>query len=487
MTPSGEKIHPVILSGGAGTRLWPLSRELYPKQFLPLASDRSLLQETARRVADTARFAPPLVICNEEHRFVVAEQFREIGITPRAIFLEPAGRNTAPAAAVAALALLDREEGSEGEADPVMFVLPSDHIVADVGAFRQAAEAAAPAAEGGALVTFGIPAKHPETGYGYIQRGGPLDADGRCLEDCFHVARFVEKPDRATAEGFLAAGGWFWNSGMFMFRAGRYLSELERLRPDTLAACRAAVADGVRDLDFFRLEAESFAAAAPESIDTAVMERTSGAAVVPAEMGWQDAGSWTALWASGAKDQAGNVTIGDVFALDAKNSYFHSEGRLLAVIGLEDVVLVVTDDAVLAASKDRAQDVRSLVGELKAQGRTETLSHTRVYRPWGYFQRVDAGEGFQVKRITVKPGGRLSLQKHRHRAEHWVVVKGTARITRGDETLLLRQNESAYIPAGVAHRLENPEETPLSLIEVQSGSYLGEDDIVRLDDAYGRD
>jgi mannose-1-phosphate guanylyltransferase/mannose-1-phosphate guanylyltransferase/mannose-6-phosphate isomerase len=496
MTAGPELIHPVILCGGAGTRLWPLSRELYPKQLFPLTSDRSLLQETADRVADPARFAPALVICNVEHRFAVAEQLREAGVLLRDIVLEPAGRMTAPAAAVAALILSaegdDQGAGKAGgtgeeRADPLMLVLPSDHAISDLAAFHGALEAGAAAARAGALVTFGVPPRGPETGYGYILQGAPLDDDGRRLEGCFEIARFVEKPDLATAQSLLAAGGGCWNSGMFLFTARRFLDELRRLEPAILSGCRDAVARGSRDLDFFRLDGESFAAAPAAAIDTAVMERTAAGTVVPVEMGWNDLGSWAALWEVGAKDEAGNVTMGDVCAQDVRNSYLHAGGRLLAVIGLTDVVVVATDDAVLAAPKDRAEEVKGLVEELKSQGRTEPLSHNRVYRPWGWYQRIDAGERFQVKHITVNPGAGLSLQKHRHRAEHWVVVNGTARITRGEETFLLRENESTYIPAGAVHRLENPGETPLRLIEVQSGSYLGEDDIVRLDDIYGRD
>ena len=470
------KIHPVILSGGAGTRLWPLSRSLYPKQFWPLASKRSMLQETALRVRDNDRFHPPYVIGGDEHRFILAEQLRALGVTPQEIVLEPEGRNTAPAVAVAALQL------SEEDPSALMLVLPSDHVIKNEGAFIAATETAQAAAEAGWLVTFGVTPNKPETGYGYIHQGAPLDG----IPGCLAVERFVEKPERESAEEFLAAGSTYWNAGIFMFRAARYLEELERLHPDMVAACRMAVAGGARDLDFFRLDGEAFAGAPQASIDTAVMERTSAAAVVPVEMGWSDVGSWAALWEIGEKDEAGNVVHGESLVLDVRNSYIRSEGPLVTAAGVEDLVVIAAGDAVLVVSRDKAQDVKALAEKLKAEDRPEFHSHATVYRPWGSYQTIDSGKRFQVKRITVNPGAQLSLQMHHHRAEHWVVVKGTARATRGEETILLQEDQSIYIPLGTVHRLENPGQTPLELIEVQSGDYLGEDDIVRLDDRYGR-
>lgn len=462
---------PVILSGGSGTRLWPLSREAYPKQFLPLVGSDSLLQATWHRVAPLAT-AAPLVVANEEHRFMVAEQLREAGCETGTILLEPVGRNTAPAIAVAAL-----EAMALGD-DPLLLVLPSDHVITDVARFHTAVRQAQPAAEEGQLVTFGIVPAGPETGYGYIRAAAG--------EGVRAVEAFVEKPDADTAAGYVASGAYFWNSGMFLFRASRYLQELARFRPQMLAACREAHAKARRDPDFVRLDREAFAASPSDSIDYAVMEKTDAAAVLPMDAGWNDVGSWSALWAIAGQDADGNAHRGDVIAQDCRNTLAWSDGRLLALLGLDDVVVVNTTDAVLVARKDRVQDVKGIVATLKQQQRPEAAVHRRVYRPWGSYDAVDAGERFQVKRITVKPGAALSLQMHHHRAEHWVVVKGTARVTRGDEVLLLSENQSAYIPIGVRHRLENPGKVPLELIEVQSGSYLGEDDIVRYDDVYGR-
>jgi mannose-1-phosphate guanylyltransferase/mannose-1-phosphate guanylyltransferase/mannose-6-phosphate isomerase len=470
------KIHPVILSGGSGTRLWPMSRESYPKQLLPLTADRTLLQETAARVGNPARFAAPVVVCNESHRFIVAEQLRELAIRPRCIVLEPFGRNTAPAAAIAALTL------AQEDAEALLLLLPSDHVIADVVAFQAAVSVAARAARDGALVTFGIKPDKPETGYGYIRRGAPLD--GR--SGCFSVGAFVEKPDLATARRYLDAGDYDWNSGMFLFSARTYLEELERLEPETVARCREAVDGAVRDLDFVRLAAEPFKAALSKSIDYAVMEHTERAAVVPAEFGWNDVGSWSALWDIGRKDDAGNIAIGDVVAIESTDSYLRSEGKLVAALGVDGLVVVATDDAVLITPKARAQDVRLLVDALKRRNRPEPTFHPRVYRPWGYYQTLHDGSRFQVKRITVNMGACLSLQLHHHRAEHWVVVNGAARVTRGDDVFMLNENESAYIPPNTVHRLENPGKVPLNLIEIQSGSYLGEDDIVRIEDNYGR-
>lgn len=475
-TTRSKPVHPVMLSGGVGTRLWPLSRALYPKQLLPLHSDMTMLQETVRRVRDNALFAAPLVICNDEHRFIVAEQIRTLGVQPRAIVLEPEGRNTAPAAAVAAL-ILARED-----AEALLLLLPSDHVIEDTVGFHAAATAAIPAAEAGAMVTFGMKPHNPETGYGYIRRGGALpDAPG-----CYRVERFVEKPEAAAAEAMLAEGGWLWNSGMFLFGAKSYLAELERFQPGMMAKCQTSLDRGRVDLDFFRLEAEAFTAVSSESIDYAVMEHTRAAAVVPADIGWSDVGSWSALWGVAEKDGDGNVALGNVITEGTRQSYLRTEGPLVAAVGVKDLLIVATEDAVLIAAKDKAQDVKKVVDRLKASGSQQHLSHVRVYRPWGWYQSVDAGTRFQVKQLMVHPGAKLSLQKHRHRAEHWVVVSGTARVTRGEETFDLGVDQSTYIPIGTAHRLENPGSAPLRIIEVQSGTYLGEDDIVRLDDIYGR-
>lgn len=472
-----QQIYPVILSGGSGTRLWPMSREHYPKQLLPLCSDQSMLQDTAARVRDAERFAAPLLVCNQEHRFIIAEQVRQIGLAPRAIMLEPVARNTAAAAAVAALTL------TETDPDALLLLLPADHLIRDQDAFLAAVDTAAAVAADGRLVTFGIVPRAPETGYGYIRRGTAIA--GHAASSA--VAAFVEKPSRAVAEKFLATGDYLWNSGMFLFPAGLFLAELERFEPTVLAAARAAITAGSRDLDFFRLDKEAFATAPSTSIDYAVMERTAVAAVVAADMGWTDVGAWSALWEVGQRDADGNVSHGDVLMHDTRNSYVRSESdAVVAVVGLDDTVVVATDDAILVASRDRVQDVKLLVERLKRDGRTEPLTHRKVHRPWGFYQSVHHGDRFQVKRLTVTPGARLSLQKHYHRAEHWVVVNGTALVTRDDEQILLRENESVYIPLGAVHRLENPGKVPLNLIEVQSGSYLGEDDIVRIDDTYGR-
>lgn len=466
---------PVILSGGSGTRLWPLSREGYPKQFLALLDDRSLLQATWERIAPLA--PAPLVVAGEAHRFLVAEQLREIGCAPAAIVLEPAGRNTAPAIAVAAL------HACRDGADPLLLVLPSDHVIADAEAFRGAVKVARPAAEAGRLVTFGIVPSGPETGYGYIRAGAEAALAGSPVRA---VERFVEKPDMAAAQDYLDSGAYLWNSGMFLFRASVYLAELERLQAAMLAACRAALAGARRDLDFIRLDAAAFAACPSDSIDYAVLERTGLAAVLPISVGWSDLGSWSALWKLAEQDGEGNAHRGQVLARDCRNTLAWGEGRLLALLGLEDAVVVDTADALLVAHKDKVQDVKEIVVALKRAGRPEADLHRKVYRPWGSYDGVDAGPRFQVKRITVKPGGVLSLQLHHRRAEHWVVVSGTARVTRGEEVFELGANQSTYIPIGTRHRLENPGQAPLELIEVQSGEYLGEDDIVRFEDAYGR-
>jgi mannose-1-phosphate guanylyltransferase/mannose-1-phosphate guanylyltransferase/mannose-6-phosphate isomerase len=469
-------IHPVILSGGSGTRLWPMSRSQYPKQLLPLLSERTLLQEAGLRVADTRQFAPPLVISNDEHRFIVAEQLRLAGVAPAAIILEPLGRNTAPACCVAGLSL------AAAAPDALMLVMPSDHAIADAAAFKAAVARAAAAARVGKLVTFGITARRPETGYGYIKRGRALAG----VDGAFEVAAFVEKPDRGRAESYVADPAYSWNSGIFLFPVKLLLSELERLQPAMVAACREALAKAKRDLDFLRLDRDAFGKAPSNSIDYAVMEHTSHAAVVPVEMGWSDVGTWDALWLVGTQDDAGNVTAGDVVAEDTKNSYLRAEAGLLAVLGVEDLVVVATADAVMVSRRDRAQDIKQLVARLERGQRSELVAHPLVHRPWGTYRSIHNGERVQVKHIMVKPGGILSLQMHHHRAEHWVVVTGTAKVTKGNEELILHENESTFIPMGTRHRLENPGKIPLHLIEVQSGSYLGEDDIVRYEDTYGR-
>src|SRR5688572_260863 len=467
---------PVILSGGAGTRLWPLSRELYPKQLLPLMGEKTMLQDTAKRL-DGLGASAPIVVCNDAHRFLVAEQLRLIDREPRAIVLEPCGRNTAPAIALAAHAAL--KTAAKGE-DPVLLVLPADHVIRDVAAFQAAAVTAQDAAEQGKLVAFGVVPRTPETGYGYIRRGESLGGVQR-------IAQFVEKPSLTRAQAFIAAGDHYWNSGMFVFRARRYLEELEKFAPEIAKAAREAFETAKSDLDFTRVNAERFASCPSDSIDYAVMEKTSDAVVVPLDAGWSDVGSWASLHAASDSDSHGNVARGDVISEDTSNCYLYSESRLVAAVGLKDHVVIETKDAVLVAPRDRVQDVKSLVGRLKELGRYEHSLHREVFRPWGSYDSLENGARFQVKRLSVKPGAQLSLQLHHHRAEHWVVVSGTAKITRGDETFLLEENQSTYIPLGVRHRIENPGKIPLHVIEVQSGSYLGEDDIVRFEDRYGRE
>lgn len=465
-------INPVIMAGGSGTRLWPMSRSLYPKQFLALVNDSTMLEDTCRRLGglDVGSLT---VICGEDHRFTVAEQLREDN-EQATIVLEPAGRNTAPAVALAALAA--QKEG----ADPILLVLAADHVIRDVAAFQQSVEKALPFAEQGQLVTFGIVPTAAETGYGYIHTGDPLN------EGAHRVAEFVEKPDADTAQQYVKSGKYLWNSGMFMFRASRYLEELRSFRPDILQVCEKAMASAAVDADFLRPDKKTFLECPDDSIDYAVMEKTADAVVVPMSCGWSDVGSWSALWDVSEKDTSGNALFGDVIAQDTRASYVRSDSKLIATLGVEDLVIVETDDAIMVAHKDKVQNVKNIVTELKAQQRTEVQLHRKVYRPWGYYDSIDAGKRFQVKRIVVKPGGKLSLQMHHHRAEHWIVVSGTAKVTKGDEEFFVTENQSTYIPLGVTHRLENPGTIELEMIEVQSGSYLGEDDIVRFEDTYGR-
>ncbi|MBF0152203.1 MAG: mannose-1-phosphate guanylyltransferase/mannose-6-phosphate isomerase [Magnetococcales bacterium] len=467
---------PTILSGGAGTRLWPLSRQTFPKQFLKLATlERSLFQSALLRLAGMDDVGDPVLVCNQEHRFLIAEQARAIGVTPAAILLEPAGRNTAPATVCAALLAM------RVNAEAVLLVLPADHVILDETGFRSAVERGIPATRNGHLVTFGIPPLHPETGFGYIQVGEAISASG-----VHAVSRFVEKPDLATATKYLAAGDYCWNSGIFMFRADSFLAEIDHHAPAILKSCRVAIDRATADLDFLRLEPKAFLTSPPISIDYAVMEKTEHAVVIPMDVGWNDLGSWTSLWEMGHKDADGNVVSGDVATLESRNCYLRSEGRLLATVGLKDHVVVETSDAVLVAPLDRAQDIKEMVSCLNRSGRSEPLIHRRVFRPWGNYEVINVAERFQVKRITVNPGKSLSMQMHHHRAEHWVIVKGTARVYKDDEAYLLAEDQSTYIPVGMKHRLENPGKIPLEVIEVQSGSYLKEDDIVRYDDAFNR-
>ncbi|MEL7448880.1 MAG: mannose-1-phosphate guanylyltransferase/mannose-6-phosphate isomerase [Pseudomonadota bacterium] len=471
-------IIPVVLSGGSGSRLWPLSRKLYPKQLLPLMGENTMVQDTVMRLDGLDDLAGPMVVCNEAHRFLVAEQLRKISKGASAIILEPVGRNTAPTVAVAAMHALMSDEPEAGEA--VMLVLPSDHAIADAGAFRAAVSTGFVQASKGHLVTFGIVPTCAHTGYGYLHVGDAID-DGASK-----VSRFVEKPDAYTAAGYLASGEYLWNSGMFMFKVSRYLEELEKFAPEMLAACRQAISESRVDLDFVRLGEEAFAACPANSIDYAVMEKTTDAVVVPLDAGWSDVGTFSALHEASGPDEAGNVAVGDVKQHKCKNSYLHSTGRMIAAVGLENHIVIETSDAVLVVPADKSEEVKDLVEELKKDERSEALMHREVFRPWGSYDSVDMGERYQVKRLSVKPGATLSLQMHHHRAEHWIVVKGTAQITRGEEVFLLSENQSTYIPLGTTHRIANPGTVPLDIIEVQSGSYLGEDDIVRFEDTYGR-
>ncbi|CAM3904634.1 mannose-1-phosphate guanylyltransferase/mannose-6-phosphate isomerase [Rheinheimera salexigens] len=470
---------PVILSGGSGTRLWPLSRAKKPKQFLPLLNDKSMLQNTVLRLKGLANLQQPIVICNEDHRFMVAEQFRELGQGTPTILLEPQGRNTAPAIAVAALQAL------QVDTDPVLLVLAADHAIKDIPAFHQAIEQALPAAEAGKLVTFGIVPTSAHTGYGYIKQGKSLTES--LSSNVFTVQAFQEKPDAVTAQKFVDGGNYFWNSGMFMFKASAFLAELRQFSPDILQAVEQALALAKTDLDFIRLDNEAFSASPSNSIDYAVMEKSANAVMVSLDAGWSDVGSWDSLWQVMAKDEAGNACRGDVMLEQCRNSYINAEERLVTVIGLDDVIVVETKDAVLVANKAHIQGVKNIVSKLQSYGRSEVEFHREVFRPWGKYDSINNGERFQVKHITVKPGAKLSVQKHHHRAEHWVVVSGTALVRNGDKEFLVSENESTYIPLGVIHSLENPGKIALELIEVQSGSYLGEDDIVRFEDKYGRD
>lgn len=466
-------LFPVIMAGGNGSRLWPLSRKLNPKQFLPLANaELSMLQATLQRLQGLD-MAVPRLICNEEHRFLAAEQLRVMGLEQANILLEPVGRNTAPAIALAAL-----QASGEAE-DPILLVLAADHLIQDVDAFHASIFTALPLAADGKLVTFGIVPSAPETGYGYIEKGTQVGGG-------FSVSRFVEKPDLATAQEYIASGRYFWNSGMFMFRASRYLDELQKFRPEILDACKKALDGGAQDLHFTRVDSKAFAACPEDSIDYAVMENTADAVMVALDAGWSDIGSWSALWDVGAKDAEGNVFKGDVIGQGTSNTYVYADSRLVATVGVENLVVVETKDAVLVAHKDRVQDVKKIVEQIKADGRHEHINHREVYRPWGVYDSIDNGERYQVKRITVKPGAKLSVQMHHHRAEHWIVVSGTAKVTNGEQTYLVTENQSTFIPIGQVHALENPGVIPLELIEVQSGSYLGEDDIVRFEDRYGR-
>lgn len=467
-------ILPVIMAGGSGSRLWPLSRQQFPKQFLTLLGNHSMLQTTAQRLKGIEH-APALVICNEEHRFSVAEQFRANAIKTSGIILEPVGRNTAPAIALAAMQALKSGD------DPLLLVLAADHVIKDEAAFCESVAQAVPFAQADKLVTFGIVPTAPETGYGYIKRGEVQGANAG-----FSVAQFVEKPNLATAQDYLASGEYYWNSGMFLFKASAYLAELKAHRPDMFSACEQAMATTHADLDFIRVDKAAFEACPDDSVDYAVMEKTTQAVVVPMDCGWSDVGSWFALWEVSDKDEHGNACSGDVINIDTRNSYVHASEKLVTTIGLDDIVVVETKDAILVAKQSEVQQVKKIVEHLKAEERSEWQHHREVYRPWGKYDSIDNGDRFQVKRITVKPGEKLSIQMHHHRAEHWIVVTGTAKVTNGDKHILLTENQSTYIPVGIVHALENPGKVPLELIEVQSGSYLGEDDIVRFEDRYGR-
>ena len=475
-----KKIFPVVMAGGSGTRLWPLSRKMFPKQFLPLTGELSMFQETLKRLyqhqSKDVSIEPPIIVCNEEHRFLVAEQLRKSGFGSSAIILEPAGKNTAPAVALAAQEV---ESLCKTADQPLLLVLAADHVIRDSKSFHSAIGKAAEAATHNKLATFGIVPRSPETGYGYIKSSKITDGLGE-------VEQFVEKPDSATAQGYLDSGNYYWNSGMFLFKANVYLQELTKHRPDIAQAVKTSYLNTTKDLDFTRVDKEAFLACPAESIDYAVMEKTDAAVVTPLDAGWSDVGSWSSLWEESEQDSNGNVLHGDVLAHEARNNLLFSENKLIAAIGVQDLVVVDTPDAVMVCTKDRVQDVKEIVKQLELADRSEATFHREVARPWGSYDSIDMGDRFQVKRITVKPGAKLSLQMHHHRAEHWIIVSGTALVTIGDKEMLLSENESTYIPIGETHRLENPGVMPLEMIEVQSGSYLGEDDIVRFEDTYGR-
>jgi len=483
-----HQIQPVILSGGSGSRLWPLSRAMYPKQLLALVTQKTMLQETALRLNDLdVTVLPPIIVCNEEHRFFVAEQMRELGIHNPQIILEPVGRNTAPALTLAALATAEKVKQSKSN-DTVMLVMPADHVINDIDTFHEIVKQGVLLALENYLVTFGIEPNAPETGYGYIKTGSPIKNAACSIE------RFVEKPNAATAQSYLDSGDYLWNSGLFMMTAASWLHEIESLNNDIFTASTKAYENAVVDNDFYRINKEAFEASPSDSIDYAVMEKTAGkdaitkhkAAVIPLNAGWSDVGVWSTLWDVGEKDLQGNVTKGDVSLHDTENSLLYSTQRYIAAVGLKDIIVVETADAILVANKNNAQDVKKVVDALKLQNRDEYKNHRLVYRPWGSYECIDLGKRYQAKRITVNPGAALSLQLHHHRAEHWIVVSGTAQVTRGEEVFLVTENESTYIPLGTKHRLENKGAIPLEMIEVQSGSYLGEDDIVRFEDIYGR-
>ena len=469
-------IIPVILAGGSGTRLWPLSRQLYPKQLIDIYNKKTMLQNTILRLKGLKDSGPPIVVCNEEHRFMTAEQLRKINMDPAAIILEPVGRNTAPAIAIAALKAMENDQ------DPTLLILPADHVIEKVSKFHDAIYSGFEYADQDNLITFGIIPDSPETGYGYIKKGQLLRKESQACK----IDSFVEKPDRKTAQKYLDSGSYTWNSGMFMFKASAIINELEEHAPKIIQTCKKVISAATRDLDFLRLGLEQFQEVPSDSIDYAVMEKTSKGIIIPLDAGWNDMGSFDALWQTGQKDANQNVIKGNVVTHDVKETYINSEKSLIAAVGLEKFVIVETKDAVFIAPRDRVQDVKKIVKQLKNENRTEAINHSKVYRPWGSYETIDIEPRFQVKRITVKPGAKLSLQKHFHRAEHWTVVSGSAIITKGDEEMLLREDQSTYIPLGTLHRLENPGKIPLELIEVQSGSYLGEDDIVRFDDVYGR-
>ena len=469
-------ILPVIMAGGTGSRLWPLSRELYPKQFLAVTGDQSMLQQTLARLSGIEHQAP-LLICNEEHRFIAAEQMRLGGFKHSGIILEPVGRNTAPAIALAALQALKNVSDEE---EPILLVLAADHLIENVDAFQATVAKALPYAQDNQLVTFGIVPTAPETGYGYIKAG-------EAVGDAFFVDQFVEKPDLDVAKSYLKSGDYFWNSGMFLFKASCYIEELKKFRPDILKACEQAMMSTESDMDFIRVSKSEFELCPDDSVDYAVMEKSKTVKMVPMDAGWSDVGSWSALWEVSHKDKNQNYIKGDVFTFDTKNSYIHSESKFISTVGVDNLVIIETKDAVLVANKDKVQNVKDVVNYLKNSGRTEHKIHREVFRPWGKYDSIDFGERDQVKRITVKPGEKLSIQMHHHRSEHWIVVSGTAKVTNGDKTFLVSENESTYIPLGTIHALENPGKISLEMIEVQTGGYLGEDDIVRFEDRYGRD